>query len=83
MRNKKSYKKLLKIKERSKYQDYGWSDLEDDLEELEKLFLNDLVHDEKETNISIFRRIMLNIAGFLFDLSNAISNRWGLEKGEY
>ena len=39
---KKSYKKLLRIKERSQYQDYGWSDLEDDLEELEDLLLEDL-----------------------------------------
>ena len=42
MNKYRSYKKVLKIMERSEYQDYGWSDLEDDLKELEELLLEDL-----------------------------------------
>lgn len=44
MKQYKSYKKLLKIKEKSQYQDYGWNDLEDDLNELEELLLEDLTN---------------------------------------
>lgn len=45
MKNKeyRSYKKLLEIQEKSQYTDYGWGDLEEDLDQLEKLLVEDLI----------------------------------------